>query len=264
MTQRYQRIRSARATVLAATLTLVLVGAAGLTAVLAGDEDDVPPPTASERIAAISAERQAYIDSLKVPSDLRSLPRKVYEGELAQDTLRTFDDMLGGSQDAAEAVVRGKVGKVLNIRSNRIEVVFEVSDVLARRPDVAIGNGPIVLVQKVTFDGPPLALVYSPRATPLFEGDEGILFIRHRSTQAHDEWMALLDRGTYLVDGDTVTAMTLGTDGAAEKRPPDTSDIVEQNAVIDWAAKYNHYPLSQFTNEVHSAAAIRGWQREAD
>ena len=256
--------RAGRTALAGAALT-VLVAGAGLTAVIAND-DGAPPPVptpvvdAAASAAELKAERQTYVDSLGVPDDLRSLPRKQYDAGLYQEIMPTFADMFGGGQDAAVAAVQGRVTKVLKLRGNRVEVEFDVSRVIAARPGVPIAPGPIVLVEGITFEGPPVMLVYNPRRVPLFPADEGIFLIKPFAPSLYkDQWIMLMDRGTYQVLGDKVTALTIGSDGNTEKVDASNEDLVDHNAVIDWGQKYRDYPLEALIGEIVSAAKAQGW-----
>jgi hypothetical protein len=158
---------------------------------------------------------------------------------------------------------------MLDLKRNRAEMQFEVSRVIAAHPEVDIKPGPIVLVEGMFFEGPPVVLVYDPRRSPLFPGDEGILLItpfdlRPYYDPGEEQWIPLIDRGTYQVMGDRVSALTLGSDGNAEKLPPTNEVDIEHNAVIDWGVKYRDYPLDQFIAEIVQAARERGWVVEGE
>lgn len=242
---------------------VLLTAVVGITAVVANESEAPPEPTpwadGEAEAAAHVANQQAYIDSLKIPmQELASLPRQELDVTLDQAPMDTFEAMFGVGEDTADAVVRGRVTRVLAIRHNRIEVEFEVSRVLAQKQGLSLGRGPLVLVEGVTFEGPPPVLLFNHRRAPLFPGEEGILLIRpFIRSEKTGQWIALMDRGTFSVADDRARALTIPSDRRLEEvRSPDD---VETNAVIDWGEKYADYPVGSLTGEIQEAAKAAGW-----
>ena len=241
-----------------------LVLAAAMTGVLASDGEDAEPPVIVDADAdglARVARKEAFLESLGVPEDLRSLPRKEVSENLYQPPMPTFADMFGDGPEVASAVAIGRVDKVLALRANRIEVQFTVEEVVASRKGAEITVGPIVLVESVVFEGPPATLLYTDNRVPLFPGDRGLLIIRPRYPDGVTEtqWIVLMDRGMFALQGDQATALTFGSDGDTAKVIAVAPADVERNAVIDWGLKYKDYSAQLLIDEVTQAASASGW-----
>lgn len=201
---------------------------------------------ASIRRDAADAERR--LAELHVrPGDIPSLPRRAYNFGIYQYPMPTFTEMFSDHAGAAEAVVQGRVTKVLRLFHNRAEMEFEATRVLAARPGVEIRAGPIVLVVGMHIEGPPVELVYDPRRAPLFPGDEAILLLttfdlRPYYDPPYHKWIPLIDRGIYRVSDGKVSALTLGSDGDFERLPTAQEADLEFNAVFDWGPEVPGLP----------------------
>ena len=232
--------------------------------------DDGPRPTATPADADTAvrqdtaAAEEKFAELHVTPADLQSLPRRAYNFGIYQYPMPTFTEMFTDHPGAAEAVVHGRVTKVLRLFHNRAEMEFEVTRVLAARPGTEIKRGPIVLVEGMNFQGPPAELVYDPRRWPLFPGDEAIFVLTTFDlapyyVPPYHQWIPLIDRGVYQVSDGKVSALTLGSDGGFEMLPTEQEADRGANAVFEWGQKYTGYPLDQFVTEIAEAAASRGW-----
>ncbi len=269
MSLRNSMSKGALRTSLAGTALAVLLAVVGLTSVVADHDPNEPHATPSFDVDAdlrkTAAELEAKLAALNVPDDIASLPRRAEDLGVHQYPTPTFVEMFSDYPGAAVAAVQGRVTRVIRLRHNRAEMESDVTRVIAAKPGVDIKPGPVVLIESMRFEGPPIVLVYNPRRWPLFPGEEGIFLItlhdlRPYEDPPEDHWIPLIDRGIFRVSGDRVMSLTMGTEGTGEKMPGASYDAdIEMNTVIDWGQKYQDYPLDKLIAEIVDAARAKGW-----
>lgn len=218
-----------------------------------------PVVDVEQHLADARAEQEAFLASLKLPDDLRTLPRMGSSAEYLPVRLDTLADKLGPSARAADAVVRLRVTGLLKAYHNESsDFSAEVLDVIAIKEGFEIARGPFVLRQAAGFQPGPV-LVVSEAFPMVFPGEEAIMLLEHLDFPATGDsgWMPMMWTGVLAVEDGVVSARV----GFGEAATTDELAAMpgSDRALVEWRDRYQKAPLAAVVAELRSAARAAGW-----